>query len=66
MVILPPELESQVAEKARVLGISTEAYVERVLREAAVETPRDNVPLPKWPGCTLGSLHRKDLYDEVR
>jgi len=61
-VTLPPELESRIAEKARAEGISAEAYVERVIREAAEASER--LPLPVWPGRALSELHREDLYEE--
>ena len=65
-VTLPPELESRVAERARAEGISAEAYVERVIREATAEAPRKGgLPLPVWPGRALSDLRREDLYDDV-
>jgi hypothetical protein len=65
-VTLPPELESRVAQRARAEGMSSEAYVERVVREATAETPREAAPLPEWPGHTLNALRREDLYDDAR
>lgn len=65
-VTLPPELESRVARKARAEGLSSEAYVERVVREATTETPREAAPLPEWPGHALNDLRREDLYDDAR
>ncbi len=64
-VTLPPDLESRVAEKARAEGISPEAYVERVIREAAAQAPRETALLPLWPGRALSELRREDLYDDV-
>jgi len=61
-VTLPPELEARVAQKAHAEGISSEAYVERVVREATAEKPREAAPLPEWPGHALNDLRRKDLY----
>jgi hypothetical protein len=63
---LPPELESLVAQRARAEGISIEAYVERVVREATTETPRESAPLPEWPGHALNDLRREGLYDDAR
>jgi len=63
-VTLPPDLESCVAEKARAEGISPEAYVQRVIREATTRLPRKTVPLPVSPGRALGDLRREDLYDD--
>ena len=65
-VTLPPELEPRVARKARAEGLSSEAYVERVVREATTETPREAAPLPEWPGRALNDLRREDLYDDAR
>jgi hypothetical protein len=64
-VTLPPELDLRVAERARAEGISAEAYVERVIREATAEAPRKGLPLPLWPGRALSDLRREDLYDDV-
>jgi hypothetical protein len=64
-VTLPPELESRVAQRARAEGISTEAYVERVVREATAQPPREVAPLPEWPGHALSALRREDLYDDA-
>jgi hypothetical protein len=65
IVTLPPDLESHVAERARAEGISPEAYVERLIREATALTPPKSAPLPVWPGRTLSDLRREDLYDDV-
>ena len=64
-ITLPPELESRIAQKARAEGMSSEAYVERVIREATAQTPQEAAPLPEWPGCALGDLRRGDLYNDV-
>jgi len=65
-VTLPPELESRVAQRAGAEGISSEAYVGRVVREATAETPREAAPLPEWRGQALSDLRREDLYDDAR
>ncbi len=64
-VTLPPELESRVAEKARAKGISPEAYVEQVIRQATEQAPRRISPLPLWPGRALSDLRREQLYEDV-
>lgn len=64
-VTLPPDLESRVAEKARAEGISPEAYIQRVIREATSHAPTKSAPLPLWPGRALSSLRREHLYDDV-
>ena len=65
-VKLPLDLESRVAQKARAEGISPEAYVERVVREATAAEARIPLPLPIWPGHSLSNLRREELYDDVR
>jgi hypothetical protein len=64
-VTLPPELESRVAQRARAEGISSEAYIERLVREATAQPPREAAPLPTWPGHALSALRREDLYDDA-
>jgi hypothetical protein len=64
-VTLPPELESRVAQRARAEGISSEAYIERLVREATAQPPREAARLPTWPGHALGALRREDLYDDA-
>lgn len=64
-IILPSELESQIAERARAEGISLEAYVERVIREAAGQARKSDPPVPVWPGRPLGDLRRESLYEDV-
>jgi hypothetical protein len=64
-VTLPPDLESCVTERARAEGISAEAYVERVIRQATAQAPGDTVPLPVWPGHALSDLRREDIYNDV-
>jgi hypothetical protein len=65
-ITLPPELDSCIAQKARAEGLSSEAYVERVIREATGQTQQQTAPLPEWPGRALGDLRREDLYNDVR
>ncbi|HEV2380139.1 MAG TPA: hypothetical protein VG206_10140 [Terriglobia bacterium] len=65
-VMLPTDLESRVAEKARAEGISPEAYVERVIRQATAQGTEGAAELPLWPGRALSDLRREDLYDDVR
>lgn len=60
-VRLPPELESRVAEKSRAEGISPEAYIQRVIREATAHAPTKAAPLPVWPGRALSNLRREQL-----
>jgi len=64
-VTLPPELESRVAQRARAEGISSETYIERLVREATAQPPREAASLPTWPGHALSALRREDLYDDA-
>ena len=65
-VTLPPELETLVAERARAQGISTEEYVQRLVRDATRQAPQRAAALPLWPGRTLSDLHREQLHEDVR
>ncbi len=65
-VTLPPDLESRVAERARAEGISNEAFVEKVVRQATSSGQTKPGQLPRWQGHVLGDLRRQDLYDDVR
>lgn len=62
---LPPDLETQIAQKATAEGIPVDAYVERIMREATRAPRRESKSLPAWPGRVLSDLHREDLYDDV-
>ena len=64
-LMLPPELESRVAQRARAEGVSSEAYIERLVREATAPPARDAPPLPTWSGYALSALRREDLYDDA-
>lgn len=64
-VKLPPDLESRVTEQARSEGISPEAYIQRLIREATAHAPTTAAPLPVWPGRALGNLRREHLYGDV-
>jgi hypothetical protein len=65
-LILPADLESRVAEEARAEGVSPEAYVERLIRQATAQRRQGSAALPLWSGCPLSDLRREHLYDDVR
>ena len=65
-VTLPPELGTLVAERARAQGISTEEYVQRLVRDATQQAPQRAAALPLWPGRALSGLTREQLYEDVR
>jgi hypothetical protein len=73
-VRITPEQEAQLAEIAITAGIDAEHLV----KEAALgllagnggiskstQPPRCN-PLPVWHLGVIGSLHRRDIYNDVR
>ncbi len=62
------ETEARVAEEARRQGISVEALLERLMRESAAATLTAGMAreLPVWHLGDLGSLRRRDIYDDVR
>jgi hypothetical protein len=76
------ETEARLAAKAREQGLSVDAYLERlmesplgvrgldILKEAGIQpasTANGGAPeLPVWHLGLRGSLHRRDIYDDVR
>jgi hypothetical protein len=68
-VDLTLEEETLLAERARAQGESVDAFVHRVLREAATgpaKAPNQRShALPKWPGRVIGDLRREDIYEDA-
>lgn len=69
-----PEQEAQLAQIATITGTNPEHLVKdaalRLLAEKgdtskAPQPSRAN-PLPVWHLGVIGSLHRRDIYDDVR
>jgi hypothetical protein len=62
------DTELRLVAEAQRLGISVDALVERLITErAALTYPAGPRPeLPVWHLGGLGTLHRRDLYDDVR
>jgi len=62
--------EARLAAKAREQGLSIDAFLERLLNDAAdLPASTTNGGTPKSPVWDLGvraSLHRRDIYDDVR
>ena len=62
--------EARLAAKAREQGLSIDAFLERLLNDAAdlpASTTNGGAPeLPVWHLGVRGSLHRRDIYDDVR
>lgn len=63
------ETAARLAEEARKQGISVEALLERLMTEsvraASVEANGVNAKLPTLHLGPMGSLHRRDIYDDV-
>jgi hypothetical protein len=62
--------EARLAAKARERGLSVDALLERLLSDAGGPTTgavNGAAPqLPVWHLGLRGSLHRRDIYDDVR
>ena len=60
---------ARLAAKAREQGLSVDAFLERLLNDAGdltAGTANGEVPeLPVWHLGVRGSLHRRDIYDDV-
>jgi hypothetical protein len=71
---LPPEVEARYAAEAQAKGVPLERHVRDRLIENApsdypdrAETQRDRLlKLPTMKGSVIGSLHRRDIYDDHR
>ena len=69
-----PEQEAQLAQIATSAGTNTEQLVKdaalRLLAGSAgtpqAPQPTRANPLPVWHLGVIGSLHRRDIYDDVR
>jgi hypothetical protein len=62
------ETETRLADEARRRGISVEALLKRFINErTALTHPAAAHPrLPVWHLGSVGPLHRRDIYDDVR
>jgi hypothetical protein len=62
------ETEARLADEARRQGISVNALVEQLIGERAALTypVPSNPELPAWHLGGVGSLHRRDIYDDAR
>ncbi len=61
--------EARLAAKAQEQGLSIDAFLERLLNDAGeltANTSNGDAPqLPVWDLGVRGSLHRRDIYDDV-
>jgi hypothetical protein len=67
-LMISEQTESRITEEARRQGISVDALLERLIGERApgVTERKCNSPeLPVWHVGVIGSLHRRDIYDDV-
>jgi hypothetical protein len=66
---ISPKIEAALAAKAKEQGISIDALLERLLNDAGpLNMGNGNSPtpeLPVWNLGVIGSLHRRDIYDDV-
>ncbi|MGA7414261.1 MAG: hypothetical protein WBW33_27575 [Bryobacteraceae bacterium] len=62
------QTEAQIAEEARRQGITVDALLKRFIDEhsASVSAGYRTAPeLPVWRLGVIGSLHRRDIYNDV-
>jgi len=61
------EIEIRLADEARRQGISVDALLEQFINERAALTPpsQSNPELPVWHLGGVGSLQRRDIYDDA-
>lgn len=72
---LPPDVEAKYAAEAQAKGVPLERHVRDRLIESAplagLQDHAENRPgrpleLPAMKGTVIGSLHRRDIYDDPR
>jgi hypothetical protein len=66
---ISPKTEARLVSKAQEQGLSVDAFLERLLNDTSdlpANTANANAPvLPVWHLGVRGSLHRRDIYDDV-
>ena len=64
------ETEARITGEARKHGISVDALLERLMDERTWMTPESGSTsqpeLPVFHMGPMGSLHRRDIYDDIR
>ena len=68
----PPDVEARYAAEAQARGVPLERHVrDRLIESAPVEPrtgsktkPARRLELPTMKGAVIGSLHRRDIYDD--
>jgi hypothetical protein len=70
MIEISSETEARIKDEARRQGVSVDALLERLMSEraAAVHIPGAGAApkLPRLHLGVMGSLHRREIYDDVR
>lgn len=62
------QTEARLTEEARRQGITVDALLERLIDECASSASpasRKGPELPVWRLGVIGSLHRRNIYDDV-
>ena len=62
------ETEARLTDEARKQGISVDALLERLMSEFRAHADagvRSTPELPVWHLGGAGSLHRRDIYDDI-
>jgi hypothetical protein len=62
-LVIPPETEARLAEKARSFGIDTATYAIRILRSAAAEPTLDEVLAPVRKKFAESGMTEDELAD---
>lgn len=58
--------EARLTEEAQRQGLSVDAFLEKLIDERTrTEAQRSAPELPVWPVGVKGSLHRRDIYNDV-
>jgi hypothetical protein len=67
---ISPEIAARLAAKAQEKGLSVDAFLDHLLSDAGDLTTSTATgqarELPVWNLGVRGSLHRRDIYDDVR
>ena len=62
------QTEARLTEEARRQGISVDALIERLINERSPDASHHTskaAELPAWRAGVIGSLHRRDIYNDV-
>ena len=61
------EIEARLKDEARRAGVSVNALLERLMNDRGASAHTSgSAELPVWHLGGAGSLHRRDIYDDVR